>query len=311
MKIVVEAQQLYKRYPHAETDAVADISFTVKQGEILAILGPNGAGKTTTIKLLLGLVQPDHGTGKICNYDMGKATSRREGVKHVGAMLEGARNAYWRLSGRANLRYFAGIKGIPRRKAKWKADQLLELLGLSEVANREVRHYSRGMQQKLAIAIALLADPTVLLLDEPTLGLDVLAAKLLERQIKQFAAQGKGVILTTHSMALAERVATHIFVLFDNHQVAYAAKDILLSNAHEKAVTEIIVSVALDHVTQQMIQTQFAYVEIEVLDKQTMLAWRNPTQAALIILLDRLDKANIPIRSMNRREPTLEEIFLD
>ena len=311
MKTIVEVQQLYKRYPNASADAVADISFTVKQGEILALLGPNGAGKTTTLKMLLGLLQPDQGKRAICGYDMGKAASRKLGIKQVGAVLEGSRNAYWRISGLENLRYFAGVKGIPRRQARQKADALIELLGLTDVAKREVRHYSRGMQQKLAVAIALLADPSVLLLDEPTLGLDVLAAKLLEEQIEQVAAQGKGVILTTHSMALAERVATHIFVMFNNHQVAYAAKATLLANTQGVAVTEVILDVKLDQRNQQMIHTHFAQLEIALLDKQTVLVWHNPTQTALIALLNLLDKAHLPIHSVNRREPTLEEIFLD
>lgn len=153
---LIIANSLTKTYG-AQT-VVADISFSLSTGEILALLGPNGAGKTTTIKMVLGLILPTDGYSEIMGCDMRQEKEMRVGAHHVGAVLEGARNAYWRLSALENLRYFGGLRGLSRAQIDERAYDLLTMLDLNTQRDVEVRKFSRGMQQKVAIANALMHD---------------------------------------------------------------------------------------------------------------------------------------------------------
>ena len=207
-EIALRVQDLAKTYPNG-VQAVAGISFEILRGEILALLGPNGSGKTTTVKMIAGLVLPSSGSAEIMGLNVLK--HRTDAMRHLGAVLEGARNVYWQLSARENLRYFGGLRGVPKRQLEKRIDELLLDVGLLADQHRPVGQFSRGMQQKLAIAAALLHDPEVLLLDEPTLGLDVSAARALEDNIARLASErGKSVLLTTHTMPLAEKLAHRV-----------------------------------------------------------------------------------------------------
>lgn len=161
----VEVINLTKHYETVK--AVDDISFSVKKGSICGILGPNGSGKTTTIKSICNLIIPDNGEIKICGKDNKKSTNR------ISAMFEGNRNIYWRLTPRENLRYFAGIRGLEGKRLENDIDMLLERFNLTDKKNVMVNNLSRGMQQKVAIAMTLICNTDVILMDEPTLGLDV------------------------------------------------------------------------------------------------------------------------------------------
>src|SRR5262249_5065163 len=158
--------------------AVADLNMSIPEGEVFSFLGPNGAGKTTTIKMVCGLITPTSGQITLNGYDI--ARQSRKAVSQIGVVLEGARNIYWRLSAWENLLYFGRLRGCSDKKLKALAEQLLRELDLWDRRNDPVRFFSRGMQQKIALASALVTDPSIILLDEPTLGLDVEAAKVVE-----------------------------------------------------------------------------------------------------------------------------------
>lgn len=179
--VYVDVQNLTKVYPSAASPAVDGVSMTLEPGEIVAFLGPNGAGKTTTVKMIAGLILPTSGQVEVMGHDV--ARERIAAIRHLGAVLEGARNLYWRLPAWENLLYFGALRALPAQLLKARANMLLHLLDLHERRDQEVRHFSRGMQQKLAITAALLHDPEVLLLDEPTLGLDLQAARKVEETI--------------------------------------------------------------------------------------------------------------------------------
>ena len=150
--------------------AVDGVSFAVRPGEIFGLLGPNGAGKTTTIRMLSTLLEPTGGTATIAGYDIVRqATQVRQSL---GAVLTGERSIYWKLTGRENLEYFAALYHLPPAVAKRQIAELLDRLELANKADEYVERYSSGRKQRLAIAKALLANPPVLLLDEPTVGLD-------------------------------------------------------------------------------------------------------------------------------------------
>src|SRR4030066_415833 len=178
-QIAFRVAQLVKSYKPDSPNAVDGISFEIESGTVFGLLGPNGAGKTTTIKMILGLIIPTSGSIKLAGYDI--STHRNKALRHAGAVLEGSRNIYWRLSARANLEYFGALRGMHGGALKQRIDELLALVELSDRADEETREFSRGMQQKVALAIAMLHNPDVLLLDEPTLGLDVQSARTIEK----------------------------------------------------------------------------------------------------------------------------------
>lgn len=210
---IIEVNNIVKTYQKRKVkdqiQAVNDVSFHVKRGEILGLLGPNGAGKTTTIKMICGLLIPNEGTITINGKDT--VEHRLETLNHISAVLEGNRNLYWRLTVRENLEYFAGNRGKTKKDVRGAIDTLLEQFRLKEKEHELVNRLSRGMQQKLAIAVAMLADSEVILLDEPTLGLDIETGYEVRELLVDIAKKyNRTIIISTHDMdvvqALCERV---------------------------------------------------------------------------------------------------------
>lgn len=198
--------------------AVSDLDFDLDHGEILAFLGPNGAGKTTTIKMISALIKPDRGEVLIDGEDPHRNPRH---LNSIGAILEGNRNLYWRLTPIENIEYFAGVRGIPRQTARAHGKPLLERFGLADRMTSPVFKLSRGMQQKVAIVIALVHRPRLLLLDEPTLGLDVEAANDMKDIVRQLAVEGIGVLLTTHQLMLAEKLAQNVLIIRNGNKVLH------------------------------------------------------------------------------------------
>ena len=196
--------------------AVQGVTFSVDAGEILAFLGPNGAGKTTTVKMIAGLVEPTSGRVRVRGLD---PTRDRAAAAFIGAVLEGSRNVYWRLTPQENLEYFGALRGMPRRQARSRGLELLERFGLADRRHVPVRSFSRGMQQKVAIAVSVLHEPRLVLLDEPTLGLDVHAAEEVKRLIRELAAEGRAILLTTHHLSVAEEISHRVAVIRDGRLV--------------------------------------------------------------------------------------------
>lgn len=314
----VELNKVTKVYPGAESTAVSQLTLTLHSGETLALLGPNGAGKTTAVKMIAGLVLPTSGTVRVYGYDMVRA--RIKGVRHIGAVLEGARNLYWRLSALENLRYFGSLRLVPRRTLSRRIEELLAMFDLAEHKHQEVRRFSRGMQQKLAIAAALLHDPEILLLDEPTLGLDVKAARKLEETIAQLAHdQGKAILLTTHMMDLAEKMADRIQVIHQGQEVACDATQALLER-HDmrRDVAEIRVTGKMAESASADLLRVFPGLSVNFDNGAVLLTLQSPEQARrqmhqqarLLLLLQHLNERGLSIQSVGRRQASLEEVFL-
>ncbi len=304
--------QITKQYAVGGRAAVDNISLTIEAGQVLALLGPNGAGKTTTVKMIAGLVTPTKGHLTVMGYDI--IAKRRQAVGHIGAVLEGARNLYWRLSAEENLRYFGQLRLVPRKQLYGRIETLLAHFGLYEHRRQEVGQFSRGMQQKLAIAAALLHDPAILLLDEPTLGLDVLAARQLEAQIAGLAKeQGKAILLTTHLMPLAEKLADAIFVIYQGRQVAYDTTARLLTQFDsQRRVTEI--TVVGDEKVKEVIRElggALGETAVSASEAQTTISLIDENQSQLLRLLHVLDENGLEILSVKQRHPNLEEVFLN
>ncbi|CAN5749536.1 hypothetical protein BH23CYA1_BH23CYA1_19650 [soil metagenome] len=215
----LDAHQLRKRYGRGKRqfEAVRGVSLTILPGQVLAFLGPNGAGKTTTIKMIAGLIRPDAGWVRIAGCDPHR---QPQALRGVGAVLEGNRNLYWRLTPLENLEYFGVLRQVPRRAARDRGQALLKEFGLWDKRQVPVQKLSRGMQQKLAIAVALIHQPKLLLLDEPTLGLDVEAGETVKGLVRQVAASGCAVLLTTHQLNVAEELSDRVAVIRQGEIVA-------------------------------------------------------------------------------------------
>ncbi|MCB8980744.1 MAG: ABC transporter ATP-binding protein [Ardenticatenaceae bacterium] len=310
LQMVFEAKSLTKIYPGASKAAVSDLNLTLHSGEVVALLGPNGAGKTTAVKMIAGLVLPT--TGHVCVMEHDIVQARTVGVRHIGAVLEGARNLYWRLSAEENLRYFGTLRLTPRRELSRRIDELLVLFDLEAQRHQEVRHFSRGMQQKLAIAAALIHDPDLLLLDEPTLGLDVKAARQLEEIITQLAQeQGKAILLTTHMMDVAEKLAKRIIVIYQGREVvSEETRSLLHRYSAQRDMVEIHIVGVMTQAFEMQVQRTVPGVVFSDENGSTRLLLPALDQAQLLRLLQQLDAEGITIQEVGRRRARLEEIFL-
>ena len=200
----IEVQDLTRDY--SDLRAVDSISFTVETGEIFGFLGPNGAGKTTTIKMLTGQLRPTSGRAWVMGCDV--VTQRQQLKPHIGVVFE-YHNVYERLTGRENLQFAARLYGV----SKSRVDQVLELVGLTDRSKERVRNYSNGMKQRLLVARALLHQPEVLFLDEPTRGLDPGVARGIRDFVADLAKQGVTVFLTTHYMEEADRLSDRVAII--------------------------------------------------------------------------------------------------
>ncbi len=199
------------------TRAVDGVHLRVDRGEVLAFLGPNGAGKTTTIKMIAGLIRPDAGSVRVAGRDPHRDPWA---LRQLGAVLEGNRNVYWRLTPLENLEYFGVLKGLPAAAARRRGKALLERFELTHKQNALTQQLSRGMQQKLAIAVSLIHEPALLLLDEPTLGLDVEAAETVKQLIRELAAGGQAIVLTTHQLDVAQQLSHRVAIIREGRIVA-------------------------------------------------------------------------------------------
>ncbi len=224
---ILEAHNLKKSYLEKgkAIAAVQAVSLTIAVGEVLAFLGANGAGKTTSIKMIAGLIRPDDGSVKVVGRDPHQDSQAR---RSLGAVLEGSRNVYWQMTVEENLEYFGVLRGLDARTARRRGRELLERFNLMHKRRTPVQALSRGMQQKLALAVALIHKPQVLLLDEPTLGLDVEATEDVKRLVREIAAEGCGILLTTHQLEVAEALSDRVAIINRGKIVAEEATEDLI-----------------------------------------------------------------------------------
>ncbi len=220
-----------------ETEAVKGVSFTVAKGELFGLLGPNGAGKTTTIKMLNTLLIPSSGTARIFGHDVVQNTN--EVRRRIGYVFGGDRGLYDRLSALDNLRYFAELYAVPAKEQNSRIGELLELVNLTGRERERVEGYSRGMRQRLHIARGLLHRPQVLFLDEPSIGVDPVAARDLRRTVANLAETGTTVLLTTHYMAEADELCDRIAVIAHGQLRALGTPEELKHHADGRRVLEV------------------------------------------------------------------------
>jgi ABC-2 type transport system ATP-binding protein len=217
---LIQTQNLVKQY--GDKVAVNRVSFDVYGGEVFGFLGPNGAGKTTTIKMIVGLLQPSTGTVKVAGYDVQAQPLQ---AKASSGYVPDTPNLYAKLSARELLRFVGDLYEMKRDKIDERIEELLRLFDLAEAGNDLIDSYSHGMKQKIAMAAALIHDPKVLVLDEPTVGLDPKSARLMKDMLRQMADRGAAVFLSTHILEIAERMCDRIGIIDKGQLIAVGTVD--------------------------------------------------------------------------------------
>jgi ABC-2 type transport system ATP-binding protein len=233
---LIETQALVKRY--GDKLAVNNVSLEVQAGEVFGFLGPNGAGKTTTIKMIVGLLQPTSGTIRVAGYDV---QTQPLLAKAASGYVPDTPNLYAKLTGRELLRFVGDLYSLDRQRLAQRTEELLRVLDLNEAADQTIDSYSHGMQQKASLAAALMHDPKVLVLDEPTVGLDPKSARLIKDILRQMADRGTAVFLSTHILEIAERMCDRIGIIDKGALVAVGTMNELrsLGKAGETSLEDI------------------------------------------------------------------------
>lgn len=211
--ILVTTNELVKtfRSRKGEVQAVRGVSFDCRAGEIFGLLGPNGAGKTTTLRMLATILTPTSGSATIAGYD----TRTQAGhVREQIGFLATETGLYDRFTARETLRFFGRINDMPEDALAERTDEIFDTLAMRALADRRVGTFSTGEKQKLSLARSILHDPPVLILDEPTFGLDVMAARTVVDTVRLFREQGRTIILSTHIMRVAEKLCDRIGILY-------------------------------------------------------------------------------------------------
>lgn len=317
MQHAVQLDQLARSYKSAvgfmrrkvkEVVAVKGISFAVEPGELFGLLGPNGAGKTTTVKMLTTLLIPTGGTATILGYDVVKQAG--EIRPRIGFIFGGERGLYWRLSGMDNLRYFSALYQIDPDVSARRIPYLLDLVGLADRANERVEGYSRGMKQRLHIARTLLNDPEVMFLDEPSIGLDPVAARDIRRVVRDLRAQHKTILLTTHYMFEADELCRRIAVINHGEIVALDTPAALKRVVQDLAVVELQVKALAPHMVEQVKALPFVdAVTVQEREQDSLVIVQSPRGTeAVAELLPYFGGASV--QNVAVREPTLEDAYV-
>jgi ABC-2 type transport system ATP-binding protein len=236
--VLIETNQLVKKF--GEKIAVDSVSFHVQGGEIFGFLGPNGAGKTTTIKMIVGLLKQTSGVVRVSGFD---TVSQPLQAKACCGYVPDEPNLYPKLTGRELLRFVGGLYRMDREQVNRRSEELLRLFDLTNPGDDTIDSYSHGMQQKISLAAALIHDPQVLVLDEPTVGLDPRSARLIKDILRQLAERGAAIFLSTHILEIAERMCDRIGIINQGKLVAIGTMDELrTSGKGESSLEDIFLS---------------------------------------------------------------------
>lgn len=298
----------FRRRGKTTIRAVSDVSFRVKEGEVLGLLGPNGAGKSTTIKCILGLVDPDEGRIEALGCDVRE--NRGRGMALMSAVLEGSRNVYWRLTPRENLDFFSSIQGRDPRLHRDYLDDLLKRFKLADRAGSPVMDLSQGMKQKVSIACALARQTPLVFLDEPTLGLDVEASYEMRELLQELAREERRtIIISSHDMKIVQEVCQRVVIIQNGQVVADDATRNLIDFFRTRAYRlEIHGEIPRESVS--LLENLVGPVVITTSADFTQLEVEVPEPAVLYRLLDILRESGVVIEGISRDEPDLERAFL-
>lgn len=300
----IEVQGLTKRF--GSLTAVEEVSFDVEEGEVFGLLGPNGSGKTTTIRMLVGLSRPSEGNARVLGFDLSSGIN--EAKRRIGVVPDSS-NLYDELSARENLLFMARLYGVKKGVREERAEELLRAFGLYERRDDRFVTFSRGMKRSLTIAAALVHDPELLFLDEPTVGLDVVAARSLRDLISDLHRRGLTIVLTTHYLEEADRLCDRIAILVKGRVVAVDTPLGLKRSAEEGSVIEAsFKGSASDHsadLSARLPGSKVVFLE----GKKVKILGGDPS-GVLEELIGFSRGHDLGLEAVNSMRPTLEDAFV-
>lgn len=293
-----------------EKVALDNVSLVISEGELFGLLGPNGAGKTTLVRCIATLLIPDKGEIKI--YGKNISQSPNFARENIGLLTSGERTLYWKLSGIDNLCFFAALYGLSGKERDKRIDYLLELLGLKDVLDERVEKYSSGMKQKLSLARALLHNPKILLLDEPTLGLDPAFARFIRDFIKNelIKKEKKTILLTTHYMDEANELCQQIAIIHNGKIIDVKTPEEFKEAIPHKDILEIRF---LGFIKEEDFSLILGIENFTLFSENGIWTAKFITKNAEAVLNDiilLLNNKKCKILSIVNLEPTLEDVFI-
>lgn len=313
-----QPQGLRKLWPLGRTTqsiftAVNGVNLQIRRGEVFGLLGPNGAGKSTTIRMLCTLLEPTSGKAHVNGYDVVRQANLVR--QNLGTVLAGERSIYWKLTGRENLEYFAALYHIPAPIAKKRINELLDRMELTNRANELVEKYSTGMRQRIAISRALLACPPILLLDEPTLGLDPQAARKVREIVLELKAEGHTILLTTHYMEEADQLSDRIGIIDQGKIIALDTPLHLKQNISQQDVMHLEVA-GWKPELESRVQSLPGVSKLVTRHLGSDSLWEVNLHAAnsravLPGLIETVNHNGTHLINLNIVEPSLEDVFIN
>ena len=297
--IIVEDLTKY----YGDLCAVDHVSFTVEAGEVFGYLGPNGAGKTTTIRMLTGLTRPSEGRAWVAGYDIVKETL--EVKRRIGVVPE-ASNLYDELTVWENLEFISRLYHVPRAERHRRIRELLKLFDLWDRRDSRFRRLSRGLKRRAVLAAALINDPEILFLDEPTTGLDVVSARSLRGLVNRLRGMGKTIFLTTHYIEEADQLCDRVAIIVRGRIRAIDTPENLKLRAGVKSILEVELS---DRPPGELLEELGGLGELEVEGRQIRVHTDDP-QMLLRILTEEVGRSGLRLLSLRGRSPTLEDAFI-
>ncbi len=246
-EVAIVIDNLTKRFE--DVTAVDELSLEVEKGELFGLLGPNGAGKTTTINILCGILEPTSGSVSVGGYDVRKEPDR---IKELIGVCPQDTAVFSYLSGRENVELFGNLHAMPKEKLKKKADELLRRMGLLEDAKSRVGKYSGGMRRRINLIMALVHDPEIAFLDEPTVGMDPQSRRAVWDFIKELKKQNKTVILTTHYMEEAEELCDRVGIIDYGQLIALGSPEQLKEKFKAKNLEEVFIQLTGRRIREEL-----------------------------------------------------------
>ncbi|NJP06660.1 MAG: ABC transporter ATP-binding protein [Chloroflexaceae bacterium] len=298
---MIETQELHKQFGNFQ--AVQQLSFTVKPGEVLALLGPNGAGKTTTVRMLGAILKPTSGWARINGYDV--VTEARTVRSQIGLLTEYP-GLYGRMYALEYLSFFGALLGMDSQQRQNRANVLLKQFGLWEAREKRLDSYSKGMRQKIALVRALIHDPPVLFLDEPTTAMDPQSARLVRDAIGELRAADRTILLTTHNLTEAEYLADRIAIVSSGQIIAEGTKEELSKQLLGDPIWEIRIAQP-DWQVHMLISD---LVTIESVDATCIRYRCAAPQQINPQILQRLMRQRIQLVSLTEVSRSLEDVYL-